>query len=1036
MEGASSIADLAALPSRGVLRQQFVALLDHPVDHLMILSVVGPSGVGKSQVLTLLEAAVPAELLCLHSYDFFFVDNFKPTALEDAVIGAFEARRPGLKGRFETYYSRRDALSAARDSASGLISSQGSLRQAFVDAYNNVAEDERRAGRPLVLLFDSIEHAVELSDHAIQVLLGQHYREPHWGGEHWLLGILPLLTNTIVVCSGRTATSRSIPVTIAEDLATAAKTSLITLAVHPCPEAESLSLLRAHFAATGEAAPPDSDLLAWHGLAQGLPFWLAMLFTAHVAGTLPDVLAGFAAGPASEAERDAARLALMRATFLDEPPGGRSGLASLLAHMAWLRKGVTLELLTAINLPSEAAAGYDELQQLPIVRKHERTRPGRGDPYGKETLYFLHEEVYSLLDTLATPPLTLMDQVVAWYNSVHIVAQNNRRAQLSEVILDNDPNRVDPLLAQERDQLLIYRQLLDLDRLYYYFQLDPHQGLQSYNLVAYNAIVQRQYGHNLTVRQEGLRNLYRLYRDGLPLDIEAECAARWALRAAHIDPEKLLPVLERLAHYEALLPQLGPLQQAFLRLAKAQALLLRNLTLPGNAVARLLAQAEAAVSGVSIDLKRSPWDNLLLAQIAHWQGVYHSQGFSYQLASTYFRQSYVLAKRWPLLSRGLQAQTLSELALAYAEQGDSDDGRLFGERALQVELRLGSVYHIARTFALLSRIEVRGGRHGKALDYALRGHNLMAQIENPDGRIETMLVLGEAYRKAAEDLDYDRFRQAQFFELALTICDELSGLFASSVERHGPASGALRCEIEHLRGVSLRSRGLVRSRRYPSLLPDQAATDDFEQARRALSLALQIAIRHKLPGLVQIDIAEDLAAVTVHEERFDQQLVAELDAAESYALEEYRIKEERGLPRLANPIHGYWRELGQCQLQRMMLAFGTFERGFTGPVGSIPPLSIESLRQAGVHMMLMFGYLLGYARSSWMLQRAEQLMLRELDRLIDLAEDPAMFDDWLDEIVESAYEAGQLYRLGPEAQARLETLVKKIRRDREFRSAS
>ena len=40
----------------------------------------------------------------------------------------------------------------------------------------------------------------------------------------------------------------------------------------------------------------------------------------------------------------------------------------------------------------------------------------------------------------------------------------------------------------------------------------------------------------------------------------------------------------------------------------------------------------------------------------------------------------------------------------------------------------------------------------------------------------------------------------------------------------------------------------------------------------------------------------------------------------------------------------------------------------------------NDLRQAAEHMVLMLAYLLQYARDSWALERAEQLVRRELNR--------------------------------------------------------
>jgi tetratricopeptide (TPR) repeat protein len=1036
MTGIPDSADVEGLPSRALLRQQFLALLAAPVPAQTVVRLTGARGSGKTQVLGYFGRSIPGPYLALPPFDFSYADNFRPGAIEGAIVDAFSARRPEIGPLFDRYRAERDALGKARTSRSGIITQQRRMRAAFQDAYNQAAELERAQGRPLVLLFDGIEHAVEPKDGAIVALMGPTYTEANWGGEYWLNNALPALDNTLVVLAGRPISRDGTPVV--ERLPNLLRDDVIIFEVAPLLPDESVRLVERYLLRHNRALPEPGQLERWLAIADGSPHWLGMLATAAIAGLLPPGAAGTApAPPLGEADRRAIREELTRALLLAPEPA--PGLPRRLALMAWLRKGLSRELLQHLD-PSDASdAAFALLATLPIVRTHLRPLPvGSSSAEVSEPLLFLSEDAYADVGGLADPPADLVGRVIAWYTDVPIHETNERRVQVSDDLL----NRVSqPELAMERhepeigeqlrwrEQLVAYRQLLDIDRLFYTFLHDPEYGLALYNLTAYNAILQRQYGHNIMLRQEGLRNLYRIHHDKLPLDHELEYVARWVLRAAHTDPERIDEVLAGVRQFEARLGEAGPAQRGFLWLALAQARLLSGKSGEEAEIARLLAGAAGALASLGTAVEQNPWLNLLVAQVDHWRGVAYARGFAYPNAVKAFRQSYATMRRFSELSRGLQAQTLTELAVAYAEQGNSLDGRKFGELALHVQQRLGSPYHLGLSFQALAVVEIRGGRPRKCLQYAQQADALIQQSGDFDSRIEVHLVLAEAMRKAAEDLDFDRPNQRNFFEQAFAACYWVEQQLAALAEL-SPKDQATLCHAFHLRGVLHRSRGLVLDRQHRSRKPSPDAAKDYADARYCLQQALTSAINLGLAPVICLDIAEDLAAVSVHEERFDDDLQRILAQAEGFAPGPYQLK-DIGPRKLSSEVPGFLRELGQCQLQRMMTAFGTFEAELNAGKAGAARLD-ELLTQAGTHMALMAGYLIAYSPVAWMLSRAEQLTLRELQRLFAIT--PAQYDvdDWLDVVVDAALDTCEGFRLDRSVERWCEDLVLKTRRDRDF----
>jgi hypothetical protein len=135
-----------------------------------------------------------------------------------------------------------------------------------------------------------------------------------------------------------------------------------------------------------------------------------------------------------------------------------------------------------------------------------------------------------------------------------------------------------------------------------------------------------------------------------------------------------------------------------------------------------------------------------------------------------------------------------------------------------------------------------------------------------------------------------------------------------------------------------------------------------------------------------MDIHEDLATIHVNQDEYDERVEIHLQRAEALAPAEYRFERMIGLRGTRRPVYGFWRELAQCEIQRMMLGFGCYDYGiYTRNRASAERTLIRrgdpaDLQEVGRHLLLMLAYILQYAHSSSLLERASALTLRELRR--------------------------------------------------------
>jgi tetratricopeptide (TPR) repeat protein len=251
-------------------------------------------------------------------------------------------------------------------------------------------------------------------------------------------------------------------------------------------------------------------------------------------------------------------------------------------------------------------------------------------------------------------------------------------------------------------------------------------------------------------------------------------------------------------------------------------------------------------------------------------------------------------------------------------------------------------------------------------------------------------VLAEALRKQAEQLDDTPGEQEDRFQEAINLLQEAE----AHLKEHNITSPERWREVYQNLGCTYRSRAWVRQIRLKQSKGRQTTSPriqaDYQQAQQWLERALKVSEGHQ-PNLIVMDIHEDLAVIYVNADEYDQRVYQYLDRAEAIAPDDYKIKPGSGIRDLPAPIRGYWRELGQCQLQRMLSSFGKYDVGFYQYQNDQTRTLVDSPRnpkfldEAVEHVILMFGYLLKYANRP-MLEKAEQLMLRELSIIPSVAD--------------------------------------------------
>ncbi|NJL55682.1 tetratricopeptide repeat protein, partial [bacterium] len=587
-----------------------------------------------------------------------------------------------------------------------------------------------------------------------------------------------------------------------------------------------------------------------------------------------------------------------------------------------------------------------------------------------------------------------------------------------------------------------------LDLLHYRYQTsagsekdvaDLVPATHAYNLLAYEAILGRDIGLGATLRQETLQNSYRLLRKAtLPPCIQAECAARWLLRIAYNDvqataanPEETIQNARKFTEQLGAKPE-DQLARVLMDVAEAN-FRIEKVGLADEdkheRVEELLTNAEQLLqTAISKDAHFQLWTTFLRAEMYQSRGYAARRQYNLPEAIRNYREAYTVAREQERLKK-LQAEILNNLAFALSEQGLVDEARELAQTALRIRLQSASDYDIALSRNTLARIEIRAGQPALAYQFAQTASATMQRINSTRGQFMTRPVLAETQRKLAEQLSYAPAQQHRLFEQAINELKQLA------TDMEGKSRSAERWrEVYQNLGCTYRSKALSRQDRRVLFKGENYKPendDDLTEAYRSAVIYLKQAYRvasgqawshqdtapdaeqqhaftfddmlaphnghTERPDVFLVDILEDLAVIFVNADVYDPRLFQLLDAAERQAPPEYRITDGGRIRELKDDeaTRGYWRELGQVELQRMLAMFGIYEYGFfEAPTpnedGQIilyggneanrkeEPNNLQRLDEAVEHMIRMLAYLLHYDPEALLLKKARQLTLREL----------------------------------------------------------
>lgn len=1112
-----------ALFGRDELLRGLIDRIEQAERRSEVVLVAGDGGTGKTSLLQALERHLQNEgRPHLPLYDFYHIDYFRPSAIEEAIVAALSAAIPGAQGDFGDYAAARRALDRSRMTGTGFREAQVAARKAFVECYNKAAR-RLEAGRRIVLLFDTVEQAVSLSDRADEALGidgadisagGEHWFGPPLrrkrdrgprvgdsvdisaGGEHWLHTTLPLLASTVTILGGRTNTLYGPPVTLYDTLD--ALMPFHREVLEGLSYDATVDLARDMKARACRPGTPDANiavyidledeckLRVWQILSGGLPFWTAILFTLDLLGLehekdgpyeqiVNEVERLFDTETLAAAEErlrslvPAAQATLMQ-SFLGAINRDAQPLMVAVQCMASVRKGMSEQLLAAIvealEIPAAADELFGRLAGLVVVKKRTRRSYSESgtEADDREQQLFLHDELYAWLDTHkpVSDPGHLRGVVVstvrAWHEGA-IEAAGRRRLDAAEALLQlslDDSQAIGWMKRRLQDATRRIRQL-ERDLLGYTYELgtiDRGAAAAMLNLLMYEAIFGHDAGNGTALRQEALRNIERMF-GGVSAEAEIEFAAHWLLRAAlqNEDQATVRRILVGIGRYEPAIEGRKGADVALLRLAAAAARLYGGMgTTPGERaeILALLDQADLALP--SPDSARSDaerqWFTFLRAQILNFRGYAHRVNFELAASIRTYRQSERVARQEPDLLPQFRATTLRNLAYGLAWQGEIEEARRVGGDALKIHLRFGSEYEVALDRNVLGIAEIRDGGGSRALRYVEPAARTMRELGNARGLFFVLPYLAEAYRKVAEDFDDSIVDQDRMFQEALNTLSELEpvlltvdpGKTPEEKQRVEPWR-----ELYHTRGCTLRSKALalLRRNRFDRTHVDQLFHLAHEQLEEALKVSgayisdkglfeeVRLPQHPRQAPLILMDLHEDLAAIHVNQDEYDERVYVHLREAEAFATG-YHAVPGRGILDVEDATRGYWKELGQCQVQRMLTAFGKFDHGrytFNQQTGertlAEPPGNESFLSEAGEHLVLAMAYLAKYNPNSWMVRKARQLATREL--LLDRSAAQ------INSIDLAAFETARAYDLlYSEGFAIVQNLIKNAREDRGF----
>lgn len=423
-----------------------------------VLMLIGDGGMGKTRLLRAVHewaAEQPTLLIGKELIDVYHYAYHTPIGLADRIV---EILPREVQGEFEHYKKLRKEMDVLR---SGGIASTDQVQEALNEFINALSWITKK--NHLVLLIDTAERLVYFKEH----------RAACWP---WLLELLRSTKNITLILAGRKA---------AEPLAEELKAQVLSVKqfdVEQFREEDSLE----YFAAAARAARnanatqvaeridainPNLRRQA-HEQAKGQPIRLALLVALYSVGAPPPL--------------DAFDQTLI-AKLMETPILGQTVDA-----LGLLPRGVSPQLLAEVLEISleEAKERFEMVKGLAFVKPNH---------FGDEELLFLHDELYSMLQTAnqnnRIHAVTIWREAVDYYRrQLEKLSErlNKAYAPIEGAEFEDDEQKTILLNAREHareaTQLMSWQQMLIADRIFYRFRVDFNGGFRYYYRYAQEAI--------------------------------------------------------------------------------------------------------------------------------------------------------------------------------------------------------------------------------------------------------------------------------------------------------------------------------------------------------------------------------------------------------------------------------------------------------------------------------------------------------------------------------------------------------------------
>lgn len=710
---------------------------------LRVIFVKGEAGIGKTRLVNEMpEIFKNAHTVFADLIDLYHVDVHTISGIEKAIADSLD---PDNHWFVEYRHKRKrfERLRRAGSSTEELEKLHAQLGPQFVENLNALASERR-----VVLRFDTAE--LVQSEQEIHPLLASPNEMVEVQG--WLKKYIPELENVVVVFAGRPqgALWDELRAALREpdgQAPTGQADKLIEIELGPLGEPD----VPVYFADLAQRNKHirESELTAHYtaiyDLTGGRPLHLA--FVAALLARrekLPDaLLAGLEQGSRELNTRQ----------MLEEVWNLSPDIHAVLPFVAWLRKGVDGVLLSRVMTeclgkawtPRRTRRVLADLRELPFAK----TRP-------HSNLVFLHDEMYDLMDRFILKQDVMTEQrettcriAVEWYESAIARASDKRKQRLT------------------------------VEQLYYHLLADPDRGFERYQALSDEALIGREVGFEMALRDEVLRFFLT---QKLVRDRQGQLTLRGRRIARDSASRRVQRLLRQGKNQDALdlADRIWAHDQFPFERDGAYLFPCVMLAYRGEALAYLGHQSEAiAILQEAIKqlqslekesgTRREQIIQYMLGLARKNLGFAYTRRHIYDLAAAAYLSA--IETLDPLAQAGMQSARLDaahirrNLAFVYSEQGRLTDAKSMCDKALQDFRELGYRWGEALTQNVYGGIEYRFHHLHRSLARCQEALRLSTQIQDRRSIGLSRLWAGRASRKLGAAHTYEQQAQSQAYLL-------------------------------------------------------------------------------------------------------------------------------------------------------------------------------------------------------------------------------------------------------------------------------